>query len=236
MQAVLPAREDLNAISRELENAWPDEVLCWAVQTYGPTLAMATAFGAEGCVLLDMLAKLGPKAHQAHLFNLDTGYQFAETLQLRERIQNKYGLHIELVRPEETVEQMEARLGGPIYHTQPDACCRMRKIVPLRQTLQGHAAWISAIRRDQTRDRANHSIVEWDEKFGLVKISPLASWTKEDVWAYIIANDVPVNPLHQQGYPSIGCQPCTHHVQQGEDERAGRWRGMAKTECGIHSK
>jgi phosphoadenosine phosphosulfate reductase len=231
-----PSREALNALSNCLEEHSPQEILAWAVKIYGERLAMATAFGAEGCVLLDMLAQLGALAKLPFIFNLETGYQFPETLALRERIQERYGLTVHFVRPKETVEQMEARFGGPIYHTNPDKCCRLRKIVPLRKVLKDFDAWVSAIRRDQTPDRAQAGIVEWDSKFGLVKISPLANWTREDVWAYIRTHNVPYNPLHDRGYPSIGCWPCTRPVREGEDERAGRWAGLQKTECGLHSR
>ncbi|MCS6776400.1 MAG: phosphoadenylyl-sulfate reductase [Chloroherpetonaceae bacterium] len=228
-----PTPETLRGVSAMLEEKSPEEILRWAVAQYYPRLTMATAFGAEGCVLLAMLAAIEPRVR---VFNLDTGYQFPETLELRERIRARYGIDVELVRPEETVEEMERRLGGPIYGTDPDACCRMRKIEPLRRALAGYDAWITAIRRDQTPDRARAGIVEWDSKFQLVKINPLANWTRKDVWAYIYVNEVPYNPLHDRGYLSIGCWPCTRPVQPGEDERAGRWANFAKLECGLHTR
>ncbi len=216
-----------------LEVSTPQQILRWAVETYGTGLTIATAFGAEGCALLAMLADIDPSVR---VFNLDTGYQFPETLALRERIQERYGLTIELIQPDETVEQMEARLGGPIYHKQPDVCCRLRKLEPLRKALVGYTAWISGIRRNQTEVRADAEMAEWDDRFGLWKIHPLANWSRDDVWAYIRANDVPYNPLHDQGYPSIGCWPCTQPVQEGDSERAGRWVGFNKMECGLHTR
>jgi phosphoadenosine phosphosulfate reductase len=169
------------------------------------------------------------------IFNLDTGYQFAETLALRERLQQRYGLAIRLVSAGETVTQMEARFGGPLYSRDPDHCCYLRKVVPLRTAVQGFAAWITAIRREQTRQRAQAPIVGADPTYPhLVKINPLANWTKTQVWAYIHQHNVPVNPLHAQGYPSIGCWPCTRPVSTAEDDRAGRWVGFAKRECGLH--
>ena len=230
---VLPKMNDLHAISAELEHASPQEILRWAAETYGPGLTMATAFGAEGCVLMAMLAEID---RTVSIFNLETGYQFPETLELRDRIRDRYGIDVELVRAEETVEEMEARFGGPIYGTRPDECCRIRKIEPLKRAVQGKTAWISAIRRDQTIHRSQAEIVEWDRKFDLVKISPLANWTKKDVWRYIMENDVPYNPLHDRGYPSIGCWPCTRAVSLGEDDRAGRWAGLQKIECGLHDR
>jgi phosphoadenosine phosphosulfate reductase len=193
---------------------------------------MATAFGAEGMTILHMLAEIDPKTP---IFNLDTGYQFEETLQLRERVKQRYGMEVELKRPELSVEQYEQLHGGPLYRTRPDQCCRDRKLKVLTQAIAGMHAWASAIRRDQSPDRARTPIVGWDKKFQLVKISPLANWTKQQVWKFISDHDVPYNPLHDQGYTSIGCQPCTRAVLFGEDDRAGRWSGIAKTECGLHS-
>lgn len=224
---------DQHALSEDFERSAPQEILRWAVDTYGRGLTMATAFGAEGCVLMAMLAEIDPTVH---IFNLETGYQFAETLETRDRIRAKYGIEVELVRAAETVEEMESRFGGPIYESRPDECCRIRKIEPLKRAVAGKDAWISAIRRDQTIHRAKADIVEWDRKFSLVKISPLANWTKKNVWRYIADNDVPYNPLHDQGYPSIGCWPCTRAVGLADDERAGRWAGLQKIECGLHDR
>jgi phosphoadenosine phosphosulfate reductase len=193
---------------------------------------MATAFGPEGCVLLHMLAEIEPRVR---VFNLETGYQFPETLALRDRIAERYGIEVELIRPETTVAEYEAAHGGPVYAARPDQCCHDRKLVPLRRAIAGYEAWISAIRADQSADRAQARVVGWDSKFGLAKINPLLRWTKRDVWAFVVTNKVPYNPLHDQGYPSIGCWPCTRAVADGEDERAGRWAGQAKTECGLHS-
>ena len=131
---------------------------------------------------------------------------------------------------------MEARFGGPIYGTRPDECCRIRKVVPLKKAVAGYTAWISAIRRDQTPNRARSPIVGWDSRFDLVKVNPLANWTKQQVWRYIHDNDVPYNPLHDHGFPSIGCWPCTRTVSNGQGDRDGRWAGFAKTECGLHSR
>jgi phosphoadenosine phosphosulfate reductase len=232
----IPDLDALRALSAQFENSSPEEILKWAVETYYPTLTMATAFGVEGCVLLAMLSQIEPDGRNVRVFNLDTGYQFQETLDLRERIHEKYDIAVEYIRAAETVEQMEARFGGPIYGTHPDECCRIRKLEPLKQAVAGYTAWISAIRRDQTPDRAQADIVEWDQKFNLIKINPLANWTKRDIWAYIQINEVPYNPLHDKGYPSIGCLHCTRPVQIGENERAGRWSNFAKLECGLHTR
>jgi phosphoadenosine phosphosulfate reductase len=223
---------DLVEANRNLAEASPREILQWAVETYGSKLTMATAFGPEGCTIIHMLAEID---RNVRVFNLDTGYQFAETLELRERIANRYGIEVEYVRASRSVAEYETSNGGPIYGTDPDRCCRDRKILPLHAAVEGYDAWISAIRADQSTHRARADVVGWDAKFGLVKVNPLLKWTKRDVWAFIVTNDVPYNPLHDQGFPSIGCSPCTRSVNHGDDERAGRWAGQAKTECGLHS-
>lgn len=224
-------KERIEIANRELAAASPQAVLHWAVRTFHPRLTMATAFGPEGCCILHMLAEIEPAVR---VFNLDTGYQFPETLELRERIKERYGIEVEYVRPELTVAEYEAEHGGPLYSIRPDQCCFDRKVLPLRRAVVGYDAWISAIRKDQTKDRAVAGVVQWDAKFSLVKVNPLLNWTKKDVWNFIAKHDVPYNPLHDQNYPSIGCWPCTRPVQEGEDERAGRWAGTVKKECGLH--
>ena len=224
---------ELADASRRLESATPDEIIAWAGERFGDRLAMATAFGPEGCLMLSIIAKVAP---QTYLFNLDTGYQFQATLDLRERIMEKYGINVELLQPEQSVPEYEAEHGGPLYQSNPNQCCFDRKIKVLRRGIQGRHAWMSGIRRDQSPDRAQAPIVGWDKKFELVKISPLANATKQSVWTRIVAEQVPYNPMHDQGYPSIGCWPCTQKVVGGgDDERAGRWAGTQKTECGLHS-
>jgi phosphoadenosine phosphosulfate reductase len=219
--------------SAKLETALPRDIIAWAVEHFFPQLTMATAFGPEGCVIIHYLAEVEPRVP---VFNLDTGYQFRETLELRDRIARRYGIEVELKRPDTTVEQYEAAHGGPVYKSNPDQCCFDRKIRVLHQAAQGMRAWMSGIRRDQSDNRAGSPIVGWDKKFGLVKVSPLANWTKQDVWKLVMKEDIPYNPLHDQGYTSIGCFPCTRSVKFGEDERAGRWSGSAKTECGLHTQ
>ncbi|MBY0231119.1 MAG: phosphoadenylyl-sulfate reductase [Gemmataceae bacterium] len=222
---------EIAAASRDLEGASAAEVLRWAVERFYPRLTMATAFGAEGCCILHLLAGIEPRVR---VFNLETGYQFPETLRLRERIKERYGIEVEYVRAEQTVAEYEAEHGGPLYAIRPDQCCHDRKIVPLRKAVEGYAAWISAIRKDQTADRAKAGVVQWDRKFGLVKVNPLLDWTKSDVWRFVLDHGIPYNPLHDQGYPSIGCWPCTAPAGAGADERSGRWAGSGKKECGLH--
>jgi len=225
--------DEIAAANLGLSTATPQDILRWAVANFHPRLLMATAFGAEGCCLIHMLAEIEPATT---MINLETGYQFPETLELRERIKAKYGIEVEYILPETTVAEYEAEHGGPLHGLRPDQCCLDRKILPLRKALQRHRprAWLSAIRKDQTTDRAVAGVVQWDAKFNLVKINPLLNWTKKEVWKFIVENDVPYNPLHDQNYPSIGCWPCTRAVQAGEDDRAGRWAGKVKKECGLH--
>jgi phosphoadenosine phosphosulfate reductase len=220
---------DVNA---RLMGSTPRAILEWAVARFQPRLTMATAFGAEGCLLIHLLAELDAKVR---VFNLDTGYQFPETLALCEQLRERYGIEVELVRPDVTTAEYENQHGGPMYAAHPDQCCYDRKIVPLRRALVGYDAWITAIRADQSSHRAAASVVSVDRKFGLVKVNPLLNWTRRDVWAFIATHNVPYNPLHDQGYASIGCWPCTRATAAGDDERAGRWAGHAKTECGLHS-
>jgi phosphoadenosine phosphosulfate reductase len=223
--------EQIAVANELLKGQGPQAILRWAVAEFFPRLTMATAFGAEGCCLIHMLGEVGKPVR---VFNLETGYQFTETLELRERIKDRYGIEVEYIQPELTVQEYETEHGGPLYVHRPDQCCYDRKMLPLRRAVAGYTAWISAIRGDQTAHRAAAALVQWDAKFSLVKINPLLGWTKKDVWNFIEKNDVPYNPLHDQGYPSIGCWPCTRPVADGEDERAGRWAGTAKKECGLH--
>jgi len=216
-----------------LESRGPEEILSWAASRFAPRLTFATGFGAEGCVLIDMIGRLGLPID---LFTLDTGLLFPETYALWRRLEAKYGVAIRGVRPAQTVEEQARAEGDRLWERAPDRCCALRKVEPLRRALAGYDAWITAIRRGQTADRASAGVVERDDRFGLVKVNPLVTWTSADVSAYVAENDVPVNPLHQEGYPSIGCVPCTSRVLPGEGPRAGRWRGRVKTECGLHSR
>ena len=223
---------ELAAESLKLETATPQEILRYAVDRFAPHFTMATAFGPEGMTIIHMLSTIAPKTP---IFNLETGYQFQETLDLRERVKDRYGIEVEYKYPDLSVKDYEAANGGPVYKTDPNRCCFDRKLSVLHRAALGKHAWASAIRRDQSPDRAKAPIVGWDRKFQLVKVSPLANWTKKDVWSLISKHDIPYNPLHDKGFPSVGCFPCTRAVGIGEDERAGRWAGFQKTECGLHS-
>jgi phosphoadenosine phosphosulfate reductase len=170
------------------------------------------------------------------VFTLDTGLLFPETYALWRRLEERYAMRIRAVRPALDLGAQAARHGEALWERQPGRCCHIRKVLPLAAALRGHEAWISAIRADQTPDRASARVVESDPRFGLVKVNPLLAWSSEDVWGYLRGHDVPTNPLHERGYPSIGCGPCTSPVRAGEDPRAGRWRGRSQTECGLHAR
>jgi phosphoadenosine phosphosulfate reductase len=216
--------------AEEFENASPETVISWAVQTF-PNITFACSFGAEDVVLVDMLQKISPKTD---IFYLDTDFHFKETYETRDLMVEKYGLQFIQVKSKLTPEQQTAEHGEELWKSDPTNCCNLRKVEPLTRILSQYEAWITGIRRDQAPTRANAKKVEYDTKFGLVKFNPLASWTSEGVWAYIRANNVVYNPLHDRNYPSIGCEHCTKPVMPGEDPRAGRWAGNEKTECGLH--
>jgi phosphoadenylyl-sulfate reductase (thioredoxin) len=226
-----PDDGELTLAARDLEGRHPLDVLVWASERFAPRLAFATGFGAEGCVLIDLI---GRHRLPVDVFTLDTGLLFPETRELWQRLEERYDLTIRGVQPEHTVDEQAARHGERLWAREPDRCCELRKVRPLRTALAGHLAWVAAIRRDQTTERAGTAVVERDARSGLVKVSPLAAWSSTQVWAYLLAHGVPTNPLHSLGYPSVGCWPCTSAVTAGEDPRAGRWRGHAKTECGLH--
>ncbi|WP_027087384.1 phosphoadenylyl-sulfate reductase [Cohnella panacarvi] len=214
----------------ELENETPEAIIQWAVETF-PNITFACSFGAEDVVLVDMLQKVSPKTD---IFYLDTDFHFKETYETRDKLIERYGLNFVEMKPLITPEEQAAQHGDELWKSDPTSCCNIRKVDPLTRVLGRYEAWITGIRRDQAPTRANAKKIEYDVKFGLVKFNPIASWTSEDVWNYIRENNVPYNPLHDQNYPSIGCEHCTRPVMPGEDPRAGRWSGNEKTECGLH--
>ncbi len=231
MNAVKPIlQEEIAALAKELEH--PVGVLEWVSETFvAGSVAMATGFGAEGAVLVDMIAAVNKAIP---IFYLDTDVLFPETYELRDRLEEKYGIRLIRYATGISLDRQAELHGRNLWESNPDLCCKIRKIEPLREALKNHAGWITAIRREQSPFRANAGIVEWDKKFNLLKINPLAAWTKKDVWKYITEHDVPYNSLYDRGYSSIGCTHCTTPVSAGEDERAGRWRGFQKKECGLH--
>jgi len=224
-------KEKVEQLQRAAESWKPDRVLAWAFDTFRDSVAISSAFGVEGMVVIDMASRLNRKFR---LFTLDTEFLFPETYQLMDQVEQRYGITIEKVYPLSSPEEQERVHGPALWKRDPDQCCNLRKVEPLRRKLSELQAWITSIRRDQTASRAEAGKIEWDEKFSLVKINPLADWTSMQVWQYIREYDVPYNSLHQQNYPSIGCTHCTRAVRPGEDPRAGRWSETSKTECGLH--
>jgi len=206
-------------------DAPPGEVLAWAAARYKGRITVATSFGIEDCLLMALAHERGAKLDY---FTLDTGVLFDETYSLWKKLEERYGVTVRGVKPVEVIDRL--------WETEPDRCCRLRKVLPLKRELGSFEAWVTGIRREQSKDRANAQVLEQDEKFGLIKVNPLVAWTTKDVWKYVSTHDVPYNPLHDRGFPSIGCRPCTSAVKAGEDPRAGRWRGSEKTECGLHTK
>ncbi|MBO8164425.1 MAG: phosphoadenylyl-sulfate reductase [Brevibacillus sp.] len=225
------SKEEITLWAYRLEGRRPEEILMWAVERFGKQIVLASSFGAEDVVLIDMLDKVAP---ETPVFYLDTNKHFPETYETRDRLVERYGKQFIQVLPKLTLEEQAERYGDELWASDPNLCCQIRKVEPLTEILSRYQAWITGIRRDQAPTRANAQKIEWDEKFQLVKFNPLASWTSDDVWSYIRAHNVPYNPLHDQNYPSIGCDVCTRPVKPGEDPRAGRWAGFAKTECGLH--
>jgi phosphoadenosine phosphosulfate reductase len=208
------------------------DILKWAYKEYKDDIVYACSFGAEGIVLIDLIYKINKKAK---IIFLDTGLHFPETYELIEKVKKRYpSLEISLIKPTMSLEEQAKTYGEKLWLRDPNVCCYLRKIVPLQQALRNSLAWISGLRREQSPTRMNTQYINKDEKFHKIKICPLIHWTWEDVLTYIDLNQLPYNPLHDNGYPSIGCAPCTSPVSEPGNQRAGRWAGHNKTECGIH--
>jgi phosphoadenosine phosphosulfate reductase len=215
--------------ARDLEGKTPQEILRWAVHTFGDRFCVSSSMG-DG-VLSSLAASVQPGVD---VIFLDTGYHFAETIGTRDAVDQVYDVKVRTMLPLLSVNEQDAQHGKDLWRTDPDRCCAMRKVEPLNRALADYDAYASGIRRDEADSRAGTAVVEWDEKRGKVKVNPLAGWTQDDVDAYVEDNGILVNPLAYDGYPSIGCAPCTHRVAEGEDPRSGRWKGTQKTECGLH--
>lgn len=225
---------ELQTVSQSLEAKSPQEVLAYAIERYFPRIVLACSFGAEDVVLVDMIHRINP---EMPLFYLDTDFLFPETYRTRDRIVAHYALkpaQIIQARPLITPERQATEHGDQLWSRHPDQCCQIRKVEPLTRVLKGYKAWVTGIRREQAPTRANAGLIEWDSKFGLVKVNPLARWRWADVWTYIKVYEVPYNELHDRNYPSVGCTYCTAPVADGDDPRSGRWKNSTKTECGLH--
>lgn len=227
-----PTAEELALLNERFAGATPQEIIQWAVDEFGEGLTLACSFGGiSGMALLDMAVKIDPGID---VFYIDTHFLFPETLATRDEAIRRYNIKPLAFGTRLTPEQQAREYGDELWKSNPDLCCSIRKVEPNRQALEGRSAWITGLRRDQSSTRRNVQPVDWDAKFGLYKISPLAHWDEKQVWRYIFENSVPYNPLHDQGYPSLGCTNCTRRVGEGEDGRAGRWSGTGKIECGLH--
>jgi phosphoadenosine phosphosulfate reductase len=229
-QVFLP--RDIASIQPAAEGWTPQQVLSWAFETFGNRVAISSAFGVEGMVVIDMASHI---SRDFRLFTIDTEFLFPETYALMDKIEQKYGITIEKVYSLLSPEEQERTKGAALWTRDPDQCCNLRKVEPLRRKLGELSAWITSIRRDQTSVRSSARRIEWDAKFGLIKVNPIVDWSAKQVWRYVHDHDVPYNELHNQDYPSIGCTHCTRAVRAGESDRAGRWSGQAKTECGLHA-
>jgi len=208
------------------------DILKWAFQEYGDEIVYACSFGAEGIVLIDLINKVNP---HANIIFLDTGLHFSETYELIDKVKLRYPtLNIKMVKPKITVAEQAAMFGDELWTEHPNQCCHIRKVQPLKAALENAKAWISGLRRDQSPTRSNIQFINKDDKFSKIKICPLIHWTWDDILAYIQLNNFPYNPLHDQGYPSIGCWPCTSAVLDHDNLRSGRWAGTSKLECGLH--
>ncbi len=222
---------ELVRLNREFETAHPDRILEWGAGIFGSKIVLGTGFGPSGMLLIHRLHELGLKTT---IFYLDTHLLFNETYDLRDRVEERYDIQITRVSTNLSVKEQEQKYGEELWKNDPDRCCYLRKVRPLRNYLSDKKAWITGVRRNQSETRKQTRIIEWDPENAVVKINPLAAWTDDEVWEYINDHNLPYNPLHDDGYPSIGCIPCTQPVEHAENQRNGRWNGSQKTECGIH--
>ena len=230
----LMTENDLMALAErgaaELDGASADDLLRWTDEHFGGSYVVASNM--QDAVLVDLAAKVRPGVD---VLFLDTGYHFVETIGTRDAVEAVYDINVVNVTAENSVAKQDELYGKDLFAREASECCRMRKVEPLSKALRGYSAWVTGIRRVEAPTRANAPLISWDKAFGLVKINPIAAWSDEEMQAYIDANDVLVNPLVFEGYPSIGCAPCTAKPEEGADPRSGRWAGLSKTECGLHA-
>lgn len=238
MAFLLQTHADLNIpdLAAAMESWTLDETLMWAWETFGTQAAVGTSYQGSGLVIIHHARKLGLNFP---IFTIDTGLLFPETYELKERLEQFFGVAIEALTPAQTVEEQNADYGSELWRTTPDTCCTLRKVLPLQKKLSSLDVWITGVRRNQsdTRAKMRHlELYEFDKirEHYILKINPMLQWSREEVWDYIRRHGIPYNPLHDRGFRSIGCWPCTK-ASGGENERAGRWEGFDKTECGIHT-
>lgn len=220
----------LEALNDEFESATVERVLKWCMDMFSEGVSLGTSFGPSGLMMMDLALKIDP---EIDIYYLDTMFLFKETHDQIARAEDHFGRAFRQVRPFITIEEQEEQYGPNLYYKNPAECCKLRKVYTQIHALKDSSAWITSIRRDQSPTRADTPFVSWNDKFNVVKVTPMAKTTGDEVWAYVRSHNLPYNELHDRGYPSIGCWPCTQPVAEGEDERAGRWRGMDQTECGL---
>jgi phosphoadenosine phosphosulfate reductase len=231
-----PAREPSEmeklalAAAEQLEGASADDIIAWAVKTFGKRVCITSSM--TDAVIVSLAAQQAPGID---VLFLDTGYHFAETIGTRDAVSAVYPVNVINVTPPTTVAEQDAELGPRLYSRNPDLCCYLRKVVPLEQALGPYDAWITGVRREETSVRGDTRCVQWDPRREMIKVNPIVEWSQQEVDDYIAASGVLVNPLVYDGYPSIGCQTCTVRVEEGADPRSGRWSGTGKTECGLHT-
>ncbi len=228
------ARDELRSLAEragdELDGATAEVIMAWAAQQFGASMCVASSM-ADG-VVPHLASRALPGID---VIFLDTGYHFAETIGTRDALAASLPITIKNITPAQSVAEQDESYGARLYERDPDLCCGLRKVTPLARALAPYVAWATGLRRDEAATRAGTRVVEWDERRGLVKVNPIAAWTQDDVEAYIAQHGILINPLLQDGYGSIGCQPCTRRVVEGQHARAGRWAGLSKSECGLHS-
>lgn len=229
--------EEVHALADRFETASLDDVLRWCWERFGTQAAIGTSFQGAGLVIIHHAVK---NKLPLPVFTLDTQLLFPETIELKKRLDDFFGIEIEAVLAEQTVEQQAAEYGPELWNRKPDLCCTLRKVLPLQKKLETLGAWITGLRRQQSDDRKRTGILElyhFDvlRDHYILKVNPVANWTRDQVWDYLRENKIPYNPLTDRGYRSIGCMPCTRPIAEGDNERAGRWTGFDKSECGIHT-
>lgn len=233
----MPSAAEVKALNSRFQNASTETILRWAWDEFGPRAAIGTSFQGAGLVMIHLARQHGLGFP---VFTLDTDLLFKETVELKQRLENFFGIRIEALKPDLTLEQQTEAFGPELWNKNPDQCCAIRKVMPLQGKLAELGCWITGLRREQSDTRAEIQFVEvyiFDEQSGreIVKLNPMANWSRTAVWDYLKNNNIPYNPLHDQGYRSIGCHPCTAKSTDPQNERAGRWTGFNKVECGIHT-
>jgi phosphoadenosine phosphosulfate reductase len=227
-----PSASEVEELADHFESMRAVDVIRYATERFAGRIVLTCSWQKQSSILFHLIAEAAP---ETRIVELDTGLFFPEAYETRDRLIERYGLQVESIRPQLAVEEQNALMGTDLWERDPDRCCALRKVAPLEQALEGMDAWITGIRRSQSSTRAQARKLQLDARRGVVKVQPLVDWSDADCWRFIMENRIPYNPLHDRGFPSIGCRPCTREVAVGEDERAGRWAGRDKTECGLHS-